>query len=336
MSQRMKALVLDKYSSLQMHAVPVPDISDGDILIKVKRAGICGSELSGYAGINTQRKPPLIMGHEFSGTVVRAGAGVTNVRVGDRVTVNPLVSCGKCKFCRSGSSHLCRKRELIGAQRPGGFAEYVAAPADQAYALPDHVSFQEGALTEPLACAVHVVEMLNMRPSSRLLIMGAGTIGLFVLQIAKIYGIQRISVFDINDRRLDIARQLGGDAYSDKEVLTDWQREEAFEGAVDAVGLDATRVQCIRSVCPGSTVVLSGLHDEESNMSVNWMIRNEIRLFGAFAYTSEDFENALFMIQKGDIRLLPWVRETPLAQGMDCFETLLHDAGGIAKILLQP
>ncbi|GGA12133.1 galactitol-1-phosphate 5-dehydrogenase [Paenibacillus marchantiophytorum] len=329
----MKALVYEGPRSMTMREVDVPPLGADEVLIRVERVGICGSELSGYLGHNSLRKPPLIMGHEFAGVIAQVGSGSSRFERGDRVTANPLVSCGRCRACTTGAAQLCAERKLIGAHRPGAFAEYVAITERNVYALGDHVTFDEGAFTEPFACAVHICKLLKPLPTDRLLIMGAGPIGLLALQAAKVYGLQHIVLIDINEQRLEIAKELGAITATRLDSLGS-DGESKFDAAVDAVGMEITRQMCVESVRPGGRVVFTGLHEESSSLPINLIIRSEIQLTGAFAYHSDDFETALQWISEGRVSLSPWTLLAPLATGGACFETLIQNPGKIAKILL--
>ncbi|MDR6550447.1 alcohol dehydrogenase catalytic domain-containing protein [Paenibacillus qinlingensis] len=330
----MKALIYEGPRAMNIREVPIPEFMQDEVLIQVKRAGICGSELSGYLGHNSLRKPPLIMGHEFSGVIERLGSQVNGLQVGDRVTANPLVTCGQCRFCRNGQSQLCSERKLLGAHRPGAFAEYIAVPARNVFQLENYVSLEEGAFAEPFACAIHVCRMLALTPTERLLIYGAGPIGLFALQAAHVYGLQNIVIVDLNATRLEIAKELGGIAITNLDQLDPLLKGD-FDAVIDAVGAETTRRKSIEATRPGGKVIFTGLHEAESKLAVNDMIRSEITTMGAFAYSQEDFETALLWIGQGRVNMLPWVEYAPLAEGNMCFEKLISGPGRIAKIILS-
>ncbi|TLS49146.1 galactitol-1-phosphate 5-dehydrogenase [Paenibacillus antri] len=331
----MKALVYEGPRQMNMRNVPIPEPGEDEVLVDVKRVGICGSELGGYLGHNSLRKPPLVMGHEFSGVVSKIGRRVTATKIGDRVVANPLVSCERCMDCKTGAPHLCRERQLLGAHRPGAFAERVAVPERNVHPLPDGMSFDEGAFVEPFACAIHVCRLLSLSPEDRLFIAGAGPIGLFALQAAQSYGLRDIVISDVNPERLEIARELGGIAIAGG--IDAWKTEHlpgGFDAAVDAVGMEVTRNGCMTAVKSAGRVVFTGLHEADSRLPVNLAIRNEIVMRGAFAYTPYDFRLALQWIGEGKNRLLPWTVHAPLEDGGGCFEKLVAGPGKIAKILL--
>ncbi len=333
MQTQMQAFVYEGPRSMIMREFPLQEPLPDEVLIRVERAGICGSELGGYLGHNSLRKPPLVMGHEFSGVIERLGADAGEFQVGDRVTANPLVTCGTCRYCRSGESQLCRSRSLLGAHRPGAFAQFVAVPERNVYRLAPGITFEEGALTEPFACAVHIGRLLQLTPTDRVLIYGAGPIGLFALQAAQVYGVRGVVVADLNEQRLEIARELGGTAVTS---LASAGIEPGFDAVIDAVGAEVTRQASVNAVRAGGRVVFTGLHEADSKLPVNDMIRNEITAKGAFAYSQDDFETALTWISQGRTNLLPWSETAPLAEGGTCFEKLISGPGKTAKIFLKP
>lgn len=330
----MKALVYEGPRMMNIREVPAPELKPDEVLVRVERVGICGSELGGYLGHNSLRKPPLIMGHEFAGVVEQVGDQVTSSRQGDRVTANPLVTCGTCTYCRNGHSQLCGARALLGAHRPGAFAELVAVPARNVYALPDHVSMDEGAFAEPFACAVHICRLLQLTPTDRLLVYGAGPIGLFALQAAQVYGVRDIVIIDLNEARLEIARELGGIAVTGLDQL-EVGEGGGFDAVIDAVGAEATRRKSMQAVRPGGRVVFTGLHEAESNLPINDMIRSETTVKGAFAYSQDDFDTAVQWIGQGRVNLLEWTETEDLSEGGASFEKLIAGPGKVAKILLR-
>lgn len=331
----MKALVYEGPRLMNMRQLEIPGPAEDEVLIRVHNVGICGSELSGYLGHNSLRKPPLVMGHEFSGTIASVGSRVNTYREGERVTANPLVSCGACSDCRAGHANLCASRTLIGAGRPGAFAEYVTVPARNVLRLPDHLSMEQGALAEPFACAVRIARLADFSPEDTLLIVGAGPIGLLVLITAQLYGLSKVVVSDLNEGRLSIVKELGGIPVLSSEQLEAAKPNRGFSKSVDAVGMDATRQQCMNATRPGGRVVFSGLHSAESKLPVNLAIRNELTLLGSFGYNPQDFETALCWLIEGKADLDRWTQHAPLEEGGACFETLISGPGNIAKIMLK-
>jgi 2-desacetyl-2-hydroxyethyl bacteriochlorophyllide A dehydrogenase len=336
LKETMRALVYEGPRQMRIREQEIPSPGKDEVLIQIAFSGICGSELSGYLGQNSLRVPPLVMGHEFSGTIAAVGPDVFGLSIGDKVTANPLASCGACEICLDGSPQLCSARSLLGAHVAGSYAEYVLAQAKNVYLLPEKLSMEEAALTEPFACAVHICRLLQLDPSERLLIVGAGPIGLFALQAAQQFGLSDIVVMDLNEDRLAIAQEIGAITAASPEQLSRFRPASGFDAAVDAVGRSATRQTAINQLRPGGKVALSGLHEADSVLPINQIIRSEHRLYGAFAYAPKDFVTALEWLADKKVRMLPWTEFHPLEEGGDCFEKLLSSPGKVAKILLHP
>lgn len=331
----MEALVYEGPRELNVRSVPVPEPGADEVLIRVSRVGICGSELSGYLGHNSLRVPPLIMGHEFAGTVVQAGHAVGSLHAGDRVTVNPLMACGHCRWCKEAAPQLCADRRIIGAYRPGAFAEYVAVPAANVLVLPDSVTMESGAWTEPLACAVHIGRLAQWQPGDRLLVFGAGPIGVLAMLSAQIGGLTDIVVMDLDRSRLGAVQAFGGIGLASADELRSAAPADGFDVVVDAVGADATRRQAVEFARRGGRIVFSGLHEADSRLPINAAVRNEITMRGAFCYDSSDFRTALDWLSEGRVDLRDHTRLRPLSEGKACFEQLLTGPNHSTKIMLE-
>jgi len=336
MKEEMNALVYQGPRQMPLCVVPIPEIKPDEVLIKVAYSGICGSELSGYLGTNSLRKPPLIMGHEFSGTIEQIGAQAAadfpEMVVGKLVTANPLISCGHCGYCQSGRHQLCPKRKLLSASLPGSNAQYVTVVASALYPIPEGVSPATAALTEPTACTVHVAEVLRPRPSESALVVGAGPIGLLTIQALQDYGLKTITCADLNRERLAMAESLGAvGVCGSLDAL-----KNSVDIAIDAVGLTVTRQACVAATRAGGRVAWIGLHEAESALPINDIIRREITAYGSFAYTHADFAYALEGLAKRRFWLDDkWTRVEPLERGAACFDELLGQSA-IAKIWLMP
>jgi 2-desacetyl-2-hydroxyethyl bacteriochlorophyllide A dehydrogenase len=340
----MQALVWEGPRLMNIREVPDPIPAPDEVLVKVAYSGICGSELGGYLGHNSLRKPPLIMGHEFAGEIVAMGerAAAINPRlaIGQRVTVNPLVHNPWSKAALKGRQNLNRERKIIGIHRPGSYAQLVAAPATNTYPLPDHLSLEHAALAEPLACAIRAAKLSGATATNRVLITGLGPIGLLALQVIKAAGIRTIIATDTDSDRRQIGAHFGVTVLDPRatnvaEAVRQATDGEGVDMAIDAVGATATRRECIESVTWGGRVIFTGLHDEESNIQANYIIRSEIAIQGSFAYTTLDFEDALNWLADGRLEIEPWLVRAPLAEGGANFERLLSKPGPVAKILLQ-
>ncbi len=328
---------------MQMLDQPMPELAAGELLLQVKTVGICGSELSGYLGENSLRVPPLIMGHEFGATVVEVAPGVEGFAPGDRVTANPMVPDRSCVMCRSGYENLCLNRTLVGAHRPGAFAEYVAVPAIACYQLPDAIDDLTASLVEPTACALRAVELAAVAPGSSVLILGAGPIGLLSLLVARAAGASEIIISDLSQPRLDLATQWGAtetvvpSSADVAQTAKDLTGGLGVDAVIDAVGLPITRLSAINAVRPGGKVIFIGLHEDESAIPGNHVIRSEIEIKGSFCYTAANFSASIRLLATG---FLPdptsWVDIRPLDAAGPSFDQLIDDPSSAIKIVLTP
>jgi len=333
MKSTMSALVYEAPLQMNMRQMPMPVIQPDEALIRVAFSGICGSELSGYEGKNSLRKPPLIMGHEFSGHIEAIGSAVDRpqLKVGAAVTANPLVSCRQCRYCLSGKQHLCPKRKLLGAHLPGSNAEFVAIRADALSLIPPELPLTMAASVEPAACAIHAAALARPLPDEQALVVGAGPIGLMVIQALADRGMSQVFCIDLNAERLAMAEKLGA-VPATFELLA----SQPVDIVVDAVGASATRQGSGHAVRSGGRIIWIGLHESDTTLPVNDFIRREITTYGSFAYTPIDFEDALLALAQKRITLEDaWTQIEPLENGTVCYEKLLHGAP-ISKIWLTP
>ncbi len=344
-TKQMESLVWLGPRAMEIQHSAIPEPGSGEVLMAVRTVGICGSELSGYLGQNSLRVPPLVMGHEAAGQVIQTSGGTfadgSPARVGTRVTFNPLITCGECDRCRAGLTNLCRQRQLIGAHRPGAFAQFVAVPAKQCHPLPDNFSETIASLTEPLACSLRAVKQAQVRPEQSLLILGAGPIGLFALIAAKAEGIQRVYVSDLSESRLKVAQQWGASetiSVQERDVLTTIQKitPGGVDTVIDAVGASTTRAQAVQAVVPGGNVVFIGLHDETSSLAANYVVRQEITIRGSFSYDQSDFKRAFDLLTQGLLQQgTDWLEERLLANGPSSFAELVDGRVAATKIVLR-
>ena len=315
----MKALVLVAPGAVELRDEPEPTVAEAERLIHVRSAGICGSELHG-ARTPGFRKPPLIMGHEF--------AGVTEQ--GDRVVVNPILSCGRCRLCRSGQRQICGHRRIIGVHCPGGFADRVAVPQSAVRPVPPGLSLDTAALIEPAANAVHAWNRATAASPAtrnpRVGVIGCGAIGLFCLLTALANGARRVHVTDLSPARLAIARRLGA-------ASAGTQLDGEFDIIFDAVGLAATRAQSVHRQRPGGLAVWLGLADAEPGYDAAGLVRSEKRVIGSFAYSDREFADAASLLADWD---LTWASRYPLSAGAQIFTELMDGASHPVKAVLQP
>lgn len=333
----MQALIWEAPEVMRLGTVPDPVPGPGWALVQVNAVGICGSELGAYLGHNELRIPPLVMGHEWAGTVAAVGSSTDEEWLGRTVTVNPLLSCGRCRACRRGDRQLCLERRIIGVDLPGAFAQWVSVPVSALWTVSDPTA---GALVEPLACAVQALAQGAVQPGDGVLVYGAGIIGLMCAWMARLRGASRIVTVDLNPTRLQHAKTwgaeetlLGGGPEVAEKVAA------AFDGGpdvvVDAVGAAATRQESVAAVRRGGRAVWVGLHDPAASFGGNRLVRDEVTVAGSFCYTDEHFRTARDLV---DQQRLPaagsWLDIRPLAVGDAAFREQALGPAPFAKILL--
>jgi L-iditol 2-dehydrogenase len=338
----MRRVMLVEPERFVIEEVPIPQPGPAEVILKVERAGICGSDVHIYHGVSSI-KPPVVLGHEFSGTIHSAGAEVKGFKVGDRVTAEPGIECGHCTYCRSGRYNLCSKLYTIGARidHDGAYADYVRVPANKLFHLPADMSFAEGAGVELVACATHALDVANIVPGDVVLVIGAGTIGNLVGQAAKMAGAAEVAVADIVPERLAMARQVGLDktVNAAETDLVAWAQETFGEGGVnrvfDAASTPKTFQQAIQIVRRGGRVVNIGVATRTVEWHPNVLLR-EVELTGMNMYTRRNFEEAFEAMEAGHIQVQPLITSVyPLAQIEEAYERVQHDPAR-SKIMLTP
>jgi L-iditol 2-dehydrogenase len=247
----MKALILKEYNRFLYEDAPEPQIGPDDVLVKVRACAICGSDVHGMDGSTGRRIPPVVMGHEASGVIEKTGDHVTGFRTGDRVTFDSTVSCGTCSFCRQGQVNLCDNRRVLGVscaeyRMNGAFAQYVSVPQHVLYLLPDSVSFERAAMVEPLSIALHAIRRSAISLNCSAVVVGAGMIGLLVVQLLKAAGCGSVVAVDLEQQKLDMAGKFGADVMlkADDPELTPKilasTRGRGADVAFEAVGISAS------------------------------------------------------------------------------------------------
>ena len=303
----MKSAVFYGKHNMRVEESPMPKVGAEDVLIQVKACGICGTDVHIYEGDKgaAEVTPPTILGHEFSGVVAEVGAAVTNVKVGDRVCIDPNCYCGKCDFCRNGIAHYCTDMIGYGTTVNGGFAEYCSVNQRQVYKLGDHTTFEQGAMTEPVACCLHGMDMCNIHPGSSVVIIGGGMIGLLMLQLARLAGAARTALLEPVASKRDVAKKLGADICIDP-IHEDVKAALAAAGmtwvntVIECVGRTSTIEQAIDIVGNKGTVMMFGLTKPDDTISLKpfEVFQKEIELKASYInpYTQK---RALELIDSG-------------------------------------
>jgi L-iditol 2-dehydrogenase len=338
----MKAVYIETAGVIGLRDIPVPEVGPDSVLMRVEYTGICGSDLHAYKGVHAFRKPPVMPGHEVSGTVTETGNQVRDIRPGDAVTVIPQLGCGHCDQCRKGKVNLCAAKTLPGTPKWNGtFAEYFAAPASTICALGD-VPLRLGALAEPLAVAVHVLNRIPKDHSDRLLILGSGTIGLMILIIAPSFGFNSIMVTDIKDQNLERASGLGAKYtvnVSRENVVS--RVHDAFgrggvENVIIAAGGPNILEQAMDSAGPGGVIDYFAMITQDMTLNTYPVVFKELVILGSLNYTREDFTAAITFLREKSETLGSLVTHVlPLSEAAKGFSILTGGKENAIKILLR-
>lgn len=303
----MKSAVFYGKHDLRVENSPMPKVGPEDILIQVKACGICGTDVHIYEGDKgaAEVTPPTILGHEFSGVIAEVGSNVTKYKVGDRVCIDPNCYCGKCDFCRNGIAHYCTDMIGYGTTVNGGFAEYCSVNQRQVYKLGDNTTFEQGAMTEPVACCLHGMDMCNIHPGSNVVVIGGGMIGLLMLQLSKLAGAARVALLEPVESKRVVAKKLGADILIDpiNEIVEEELKKAGMtwvNTVIECVGKTATIQQAIDIVGNKGTVMMFGLTKPDDTIAVKpfQIFQKEIELKSSFInpYTQK---RALDLIDSG-------------------------------------
>lgn len=342
----MKALVLESYNELAYREAPDPEPAAGEVLVRVKACGICGSDVHGMDGSSGRRVPPLIMGHEAAGEIAALGAGVSGWEVGERVTFDSTVYQLDDWYTLSGRYNLSDHREVLGVspgdwKRHGAFAEFVAVPSHVLHRVPDGVSFEQAAMVEPIAVALHAVGLAKLKVGDRCAVVGAGTIGTFILMVLKLAGAGQVVVVDLSEANRERALRLGADfayAPSDGDLLEKTRGHTDGRGldvAFEAVGIEATVALAIDLLRKGGTGVLVGNLSPAVSFPLQKVVTQELTIQGSCAICGE-YPAALALLQSGRISVEEHIAAVaPLAEGADWFDKLRR--GEVqGKVILKP
>ena len=304
----MKAALLAAPFRWEIKDIDKPSPEANEILIKVKVAGICGSDLHAYRGTHPFRTPPLVSGHELAGEVERVGGKVQKIQPGDSVTVEPWTHCGSCAYCLEGKYNLCLHRLGMGTTEwQGSFAEYVVVPEDSVYKLPGGVSYEEGALVEPLAVSVHTVREIGIGLGESVVILGTGTIGLGIIACLHASGATRLIVTDVEDLNLKIAANLGATRgvnvkeRSIQEVVDEVTDGKGVDIAVIAAGEESLVRDASEIVKKRGRIIVPAIFDNYPGMDMFRVVYGEQNIQGSWAYTGKDFDIAIDLLASGKI-----------------------------------
>jgi L-iditol 2-dehydrogenase len=339
----MKAAVFYGTRDIRIQDFKLSKLNSEEILLKVHACGVCGTDVHIYEGAAGSATvfPPVILGHEFSGEACEIGDDVNDIKIGDRICVDPNIYCGKCHYCRNGKAHLCERLTAIGVTVHGGFAEYCIVPESQVYKLPENISYEEGALGEPIACCLHGIDLAGITPGDTVLIIGGGTIGLIMLQMARLAGAARLILSEPVEQKRELALKLGADividpAHEDFEQTIKSHTDQGVNIAIECVGIKQTMVQAIQSTCKGGTVMMFGLTPPDCEIPIKPfdVFRRELTIKSSFINPFSQ-NRAVELLASGRLKVKDLISDiVPLDNITEVFENENPRKKG--KVIVKP
>ena len=339
----MRQVVLTAPKQFEVREVPVPEITETQVLIRVRAVGICGSDIHAYYGEHPFITCPVVLGHEATGEVVKTGKKVENIQPGDRVIYRPQKICGECSLCREGRYNVCKKLEVWGCQDTGASSEYYAVEKELVYKIPDHTGYGEGTIIEPLAVGVHAVKRgVSGVKGKKVWVIGAGTIGNVVAQSAKGLGAAAVMVTDVSDYKLEMAKKSGIDypVNIKNEDAAQVMREKFGEDGADVVyecsANEKALNQALDIVRKGINIVIVGVYGNRAAVNLANVQDREYSLVGTLMYTEEDYLEAIGLVRVGKVDLKALIsKEFPLEQTAEAYQYIEEHKDDVQKVILN-
>lgn len=338
-----RALVYEGAWRMPLREVPNPEPAPGEVIVKVAAVGICGSDVHGFTGSTGRRTAPMVMGHEFSGTIAALGVGVTGHAEGDRVVVQPLMTCGTCVNCRAGLPNICLHRRGIGMMDvDGAYADAVRVPQQLLHPLPEELTWEQGALVEPLAVALRAANQTPITLGDTVVVIGAGPIGLLTMMAAKLKGAGTVIMTDLSPHRLEMARRLGADlTINPKEqdplaIVREVTGGPGAHATIEAVGISATVGQSLALVRTGGQITWIGNSAPKVEVLMQEVVTRELTIRGTYGF-AEEFPRAIATLRSGRLDVMPLVeRIATLEEGPEIVHDLAEGSLDIVKVILKP
>ena len=336
----MKAIVIPTPNEIEIREVPMPEVKEGEALLKVRYVGICGADVASFTGNQPFTTYPRIPGHEFSAEIVEIPENDKGLKVGDIVTCNPYFNCGGCYSCERGFVNCCTDNQTMGVQRDGAFCEYISMPVERIYEGKG-LSAEELALIEPFSISQHAVSRCTIKENDNVLIIGAGPIGLFALLAAKAK-CKNVVVADILDNRLELAKEYGATEVvntkmqSLEEFTNEFTKGKGFDVCIEACGAPETFLGCIDSCAFAGNIVLIGNGKRETNFIHSIILKKELNIFGSRNALKDDFINNIDLVASKECDVMKMVsRVYNMENALDAFKALANNDGTLAKILIK-
>ncbi len=340
----MKASYFLGDKKFEVRDLPLPEIGEQDVLVRVAACGVCGTDVHIYHGSkgSTDVKPPVVLGHELAGEVEKIGSQVTTVKPGDHVTIDPNIYCGKCHFCQIGKKQMCQNLYAIGVNRDGGFAQYCVAPETQCYQLDKEVPLKYGAMTEPLACCVHGIDRAGIRQGDTVCVIGGGAIGLLMIQLAKLSGASKVILSEPVAMRREIGKKVGAWACVDpihediKERLKELLGTEGVDVVIECVGTSVAAEQAFLAADRGATILLFSVPKPESIYSLHLeeVFQKELTILGSMI-NPDTHGRAAALINSGVLKLEPIITHSFSVEQVE-EAILMQQSADSIKVIVEP
>ncbi|UCD38889.1 MAG: alcohol dehydrogenase catalytic domain-containing protein [Fidelibacterota bacterium] len=338
----MRQAVMTEPGKIELREVPKPSAGSGEVLLHIRRIGVCGSDIHVNHGLHPFTSYPVVQGHEFAAVVEDVGEGVEGVSAGMKVTARPQVVCGACAPCRRGDYHICDVLKVEGFQAPGVAQDYFTTSTDKLVPLPDSMTLEQGALVEPTSVAVHAANRAGDLEGKNVVVFGAGPIGNLIAQVAKSRGAGKVLIRDLSDYRLDIARQCGLEHISNArtEAMTDGKKrvfgDEGYSVAFEAAGVEATMADAVDTIEKGGTIMVVGVFGEKPRIDMAVVGDRELNLIGTLMYKHEDYEKAVELIARGEVITDPLVtKHFPLEEYEAAYAFIDKQGDKILKVMID-
>lgn len=336
----MKTVLISEPYKIEVTETKMPETKDGEALLKILYCGICGADVASYTGNQPFTTYPRIPGHEFSAEIVSIPENEKGLKAGDIVTANPYFNCTTCYSCKRGFVNCCVDNRTMGVQRDGSFCEYIAIPVDRIY-HGKGLSAEELALIEPFSIGYHAVSRATIKPTDKVLVMGAGPIGLFALISAKLKGAS-VYIADILEGRLEIAKEFGADGVintitsSLSEETLNITKGNGFDVCIEACGLSSTFLNCIDSAAFAANIILIGNGKKETTFLHSIILKKELNIYGSRNSYAKDFTDLIDIVASGKVDLLKMVSSIyPIEKADEAFKALTANDGSLEKVLVK-
>jgi L-iditol 2-dehydrogenase len=334
--------VMTRPGTIEFRDIEIPEIQDDEVLMRTKRIGVCGSDIHVYHGLHPYTSYPVVQGHEVSGVIAAVGKDVEDFEVGDEITFTPQVTCGECYPCRHGMYHICEMLKVMGFQTGGAGQDYFVLPIWNVLKLPDGFTLDQGAFVEPVAVGVHAVRKAGDVAGKKVLVLGAGTIGNLVAQVAKALGAEAVMITDISDYKLEKAKASGIDCMVNvanedlEEAIASHFGPDKADSILECVGVQATADQAVANARKGTTIVVVGVFGEKPKIDLGLVQDRELSLVGTLMYQKPDYVEAIDLIATGRIKLENLITHRfKFEQYQDAYQTIDEANGHYMKVMIE-